>query len=81
MAALTPTLVKVETEGDLQVVNLKFTTVANGDTFDATKFFKNVVSISFASSGFIGIADSSGTLTFSTTSGGCTTTFMRLCGN
>lgn len=83
MAALTPTLLKVETEGDLQVINLKFTSITDGDTYDASKFFKNVVSFlvtpSTSASDLAG-TESAGVITFKVASG-TPSAFVRIAGN
>lgn len=80
MAAVVPTLIKLETEGDLQVLNLKFGAIVSGSTFSAANYFKNVVSLSVASDSALSVSESAGVLTFTSTSG-APTAFVRMAGN
>lgn len=79
MAALTPVLLKLETEGDLQIINAKFSTVRNADTYDASLYFKNVVILTTSST--VAASESSGVVTFTCTSGAPTNVFLRIGGN
>lgn len=83
MGALTPTLTKVETEGDLQVVNLKFASITNNDTYDVSGFFKQIVSLSVFASGAasdVTGSESAGVITFLVGSG-TPSAFVRIAGN
>lgn len=86
MAAKTPATVKLETEGDLQVVTFTLTSVTDGDTCDISNYFKNIVEISITSSTktAFGETDSAGVITFkceTASTAGAATLKVRAGGN
>ena len=83
MAVLTPTLLKVEIEGDLQVLNLKFSSVTDGDTYSAAGYFTGVTSVHVCGStaaAQLAVAEAAGVLTFKVNSG-TPSAFVRIAGN
>lgn len=80
MAAKTPSVIKVETEGDLQIVNCKILAVQNGDTLDLSGYFKNIVMLLVNGLGNPAATDSAGVITFNVTSGS-NTLYLRAAGN
>jgi len=71
MAAVAPANLKVETEGDLQVLYFTLASVANNDTTDISKFFKTVRGIDArpSTSAAIGATHSAGTITWLVSAG------------
>ncbi len=71
MAAKTMSNIKVETEGDLQIVYFTLSSVADNDTVDISGFFKNIVMFEAVpdSSAGTGFTQSSGVVTIRVSSG------------